>query len=70
MALWISIAATEESTPPLKPQTTRCLPIVFLKLAVVSLIKDLRFHLPEHLQTLNRKLPRISLPLVVCVTSG
>ena len=70
IALWISAAATDESTPPDSPQITRLSPtrsrIRSASISANSLIRQL----PSHPQISYTKFRRMSVPCGVCVTSG
>ena len=63
-------AATEESTPPLRPQITRSLPTCSRTRATVSATKLPAVHDPEQPQISRTKLRRMVMPSGVCCTSG
>ena len=62
IARWMSIAATLESTPPLRPQTTRPSRIAARMRAVVSSTNDDIVQSPVQPHTPQAKLRRISSP--------
>ena len=71
IALWISAAATLESTPPDSPQITRpSLPTWVRIRATASSTKLAIDQSPFALQMPNKKLPSNSAPRGVCTTSG
>ena len=70
MALCSSIAATVESTPPLRPQTTRPSPTCWRMRDTDSSTNDFMVQSPVQPQTLKAKLRMISRPLSVWTTSG
>ena len=70
MAWWMIDAATVESTPPERPQTTRPLPTCALMRAVASSMNEAIVQSPVQPHTSNAKLRSSSLPRSVCATSG
>jgi hypothetical protein len=70
MARLVRSAATLESTPPERPQTTRLFPTLFRISSVMEVTHSPRFQVGSQRQTLKRKLLRISRPPAVCTTSG
>ena len=64
IARWMSIAATVESTPPLRPQTTRPSPTCARIRAVASSMNDAIVQSPVQPQTSNAKLRRMSLAAI------
>ena len=71
IAFSTSAAATDESTPPDRPQTARpVVPTLALTAAIASFTKPAIVQLGSQPQIRNRKLARISPPRGVCATSG
>ncbi len=71
MARWISSAATVESTPPDKPQTTLPVSPTWVRMrAVASSMKEAIVQSPVQPQTSKANRRRISAPCSVCTTSG
>ncbi len=71
MALSTSAAATDESTPPDRPQTARPeVPTFAATAATASPAKPAIVQLGSAWQMRNRKFARISVPRGVCTTSG
>ena len=70
IASWISTAATEESTPPDRPQITRPLPTWARMLATVSARKAPMVQSPVQPQTRWVKFFSSAAPCGVCTTSG
>ena len=70
MALWTSIAAVAESTPPESPQTALASPTCSLILSTASVMMLTGVHSGLQSQASYRKFLRISIPYSVCLTSG
>ena len=71
MAWWQRIAATDESTPPDRPQMARPVsPTLLFTAAMASSVKEPGVHDGSSLATSKRKAPRSSAPRGVCTTSG
>ena len=70
MALCTMTAATEESTPPLRAQSTFLSPAFALISATLRSTKDFMDQSPFRPQIANKKLLIIFLPKGVCSTSG
>ncbi|MNV47752.1 hypothetical protein D3C71_1396290 [compost metagenome] len=70
IALWISIATTEESTPPLSAHSTFLSPTLARMSFTASSMKDSIVQLPSHPHTSYRKFEIISLPCTEWRTSG
>ncbi len=70
MAWWTSVAATAESTPPLRAHSTLPAPTrARMSLTAISMNDD-GSQVPAQPQTSMRKLRRMSRPSGVCTTSG
>ena len=70
IARWISSAATAESTPPLRPQTTLPSPTCRRMRAVASSMNDAIVQSPVQPQTSNANAAGSRRPRSVCATSG
>jgi hypothetical protein len=70
IARWTSRAATDESTPPLRPQITLPSPTWARIRAICSWTIDAADHVDSHPQTSPRKVLRMSCPNGVWTTSG
>src|SRR5690606_4600518 len=70
MVLCKSIAATDESTPPDKPNTTRSLPNCDCNFSIVLSINESGVQSWVHPQMPTRKLCSKCFPSTECVTSG
>ena len=69
-ALWIRVAATEESTPPERPMITFLSPTASLIWAMAPSLKDFMVQFCSHPQTSKRKWRIMAAPLMECSTSG
>ncbi len=63
MARWISAAATDESTPPLRPHMTRSSPTFCRMCSTDSSINEAMFQSGSALQTANTKVAQDLHPL-------